>query len=188
MKRYRNKGADTEIDEATVMALKVLSTIGVTNSSIEVFKDYISDEKYAALCYRALYKYDFSFAGEYFDYIFDMYKKNASTMSDIFELLEKFKTPSRTMEVIHHTINKHSKREGMISIDRPWVLSLKEFLKPKEYELNFSKKEQVKDQIFVSHGSECLTEDVPEELRYYDNSPDHGRKVIEAVNSYFVRV
>lgn len=55
--------------------LSVLSGFGCTERTVYVFKQYINDIEYAAICYRALYRFDLSYAATELPALLEVYRE-----------------------------------------------------------------------------------------------------------------
>ena len=66
--------------------LRVLSGFGCSSGTAAIFKKYIKEINYAAICYRALYRYQRDYAATLLAFLADLYEKN-SLLDDLKDIL-----------------------------------------------------------------------------------------------------
>ncbi len=101
------RGLPDEIEVSLRIAcLRILAGFGCTKQmSRKLFESFIDDNRYAGLCYRALYLFDPMNAAKYFTNIFEMfYEKDKETLEVILKTC------------FLHTLRKQEKSEVMKSI------------------------------------------------------------------------
>jgi hypothetical protein len=83
--------------------LSVLSGFGCTDKSQYIFKKYLHDIEYIAICYRALYRFDFAYAGTELSLLYEIFNQEGATDElriILGTLLRDLSTPAERFEML----------------------------------------------------------------------------------------
>ena len=99
-------GAGAGAHDLRWRCLSVLSGFGVTARSLPLFRAYLDEPRFTALCFRALYRYDLARAVTELPSVMDVMAEEPDKMRTVLQLLFFERRPSEVVELLGRLIRE----------------------------------------------------------------------------------